>query len=120
MSPGQFLAFAVRCLLAVLLVAGPLAADRVRASNGSLSACDDALTVLLPDQEQAFDDMLEVQGKSGGFDSDDGFDWSNILAESADFILNSARIIRIGRASHSTAPPNHRSCAAPPTGPPLA
>lgn len=32
--------------------------------------------------------------------------------------LDLARLIRVGRACYATAPPRHRPCAAPPTGPP--
>jgi len=35
-------------------------------------------------------------------------------------VLDRAYLIRIGCAFHPTAPPSHRPCAAPPTGPPLA
>jgi hypothetical protein len=44
----------------------------------------------------------------------------HVLAASPQVAIDRARSIEIDRPSYPTAPPSHRPCAAPPTGPPLA
>jgi hypothetical protein len=120
LSLEWFLTCVLRSLLALLLMAGPLTAQPVRAANGSFDASDDPINTLLLAQEQALDDIVETQSEPDHFDSDTGPGWSAVLAGPVERILDRTRSIRIGRVSYPAAPPNHRPCAAPPTGPPLA
>ena len=119
MSLGWSLAFTLRSLLALLLVAGPLTAEHAQTAWGSFRTADDALAILLPDREQSFDEAAEAQDESCRV-TPGGSDWFVLLPESVEIAMDGARIIRIGRASYPAAPPSHWPCAAPSTGPPLA
>ena len=59
-----------------------------------------------------------VQPASDRDDDDHGFGHLLHSPETA-LIIDHSRLIENGRAAYPTAPPSHRRCAAPPTGPPL-
>jgi hypothetical protein len=118
-SLGWSLAFMLRSLLALLLVAGLLTAGHARTAWGSFRTSDNAFAILLSDREQAFDETAEAQDHPCRI-SRGGFDGSLLLPEPIEIALDQARINLIGRASYPAAPRSHWPCAAPSTGPPLA
>jgi hypothetical protein len=117
LSAGSLFAFFVRSLLAVLLLAWPLAAERIRADG---SVTDHAFTILGLDPEQMVADAIAPQGDPERLDGDRGPAWLALAAGTDDLILDQARLVRVSRGPYPTAPVSHRPCAAPPTGPPLA
>jgi hypothetical protein len=110
----------VRPLLALLLVAGLAQAvpsprddgDRARAVESAPKAASLSVDRTAPEPLPA----TTVPDRA------DDLDGSGPLlpAAAAGIVPDLARAIRIGRAAYPTAPPSHRPCAAPPTGPPLA
>ena len=117
MSAGSAFAIPVRLLLAFLLLAGTLAAERMRAS-GSDHSTDHTLTILGLDPEQVLADVVEPQGDPERSNGHTGPAWLALAPGFDDLLLDRARRVRVSRASCPTAPPGHRPCAAPPTGPP--
>jgi hypothetical protein len=121
LTSARFFAALLQPLLALLLLAGAPAAERVpgghsafvRVLEGSINAL-----ALLPDRTESHENL--GQGELDQPDGDDGPDHLVLTTEASHQVLDRARIIRIGRASYPTAPPSHRACAAPPTGPPFA
>ncbi|MGO4525272.1 hypothetical protein AB4097_10465 [Microvirga sp. 2MCAF35] len=108
----------VQPLLALLLIAGTAQAqpcfledrDRNGAVERTLSLTGDVIAPLLDDF------AVRPQGPASGSDHDSG---PILPAGAPAIVLDQARLIRVGRVAHPTAPPSHRPCAAPPTGPPL-
>ncbi len=119
MSLGWSLAFMLRSLLALLLVAGLLTAGHARAARDSFCAASDVFATLLPDREQTFDETAEAQDEPCRVRRG-GPDWSFLLLEPVEVGLERTRIIPTGRASYPAAHPSHWPCAAPSTGPPVA
>jgi hypothetical protein len=116
-SPERCFAFVLHSLVAFLLAVSPMAAELVRAASNS--AVDDAsCKAALLDQDQALDDTVETQAKADASAGGIGPDWRSLPASPGELTLDRVRFIRIGQVSHPTAPPGHRPCAAPPTGPP--
>jgi len=106
----------VQPLLALLLMAGIAQAepclfddnDRARIVERTL----DAASILADDVVQA-DLIAADEGEKGH-----GFGHA-LLPVWTGIVLDRARLIETGRAAYPTAPPSHRPCASPPTGPPL-
>ncbi len=119
MSAGSAFANLVRLILAFLLLAGPLAAERMRVS-GSDRSTDRTLTILGLDPEQILADVVEPQDDPERSNGHSGPAWLTLALAPGfdDLLLNWARSVRVSRSSCPTAPPSHRPCAAPPTGPP--
>ncbi|EIM27845.1 hypothetical protein [Microvirga lotononidis] len=108
----------VQPLLALLLIAGTAQAelclfedrDRNGAVERSLSLTGDVMAPL-------DDYAVGLQTQANG---DNDHDAGSVLpAVAPAIILDQARLIRMACVAYSTAPPTHRPCAAPPTGPPL-
>jgi hypothetical protein len=117
LSAGSAFANLVRLLLAFLLLAGPLAAERMRVS-GSDRSTDHTLMILGLDPEQVLADLVEPQGDPERSNGHSGPAWLALAPGFDDLLLDWARRVRVSRASCPTAPLSHRPCAAPPTGPP--
>jgi len=106
----------VQPLLALLLMAGLAQAeprlfddnDRTRIIERTL----DTAIILADDAFQAERIVTDESEKSHGFGYALLPDWTEI-------VLDRSRLIETGRSAYPTAPPSHRPCAAPPTGPPL-
>ncbi|WP_162820345.1 hypothetical protein [Microvirga calopogonii] len=109
----------VQPLLALLLIAGTAQAqpclfedkDRNGAVERTLGVTADVFAPL-----EEFSVGLQAPAAGG----DDHRDAGVVLPAGAPtVVLDQARLIRVGRAAYPHAPPSHRPCAAPPTGPPL-
>jgi hypothetical protein len=108
----------VQPLLALLLIAGTAQAglcffedrDRNGAVERTLSLAGDVIAPL-------DDYTVGLQAPAGGGNDHDA--GSILPAIAPAIILDQARLIRMARVAYSNAPPSHRPCAAPPTGPPL-
>ena len=106
----------VQPFLALLLMTGTAQAepclfddnDRARIIERTL----DTASILTDDVFQA-DQIASDEAEEGH-----GFGYA-VLPIWTGIVLDQARLIENGRASYPTAPPSHRPCAAPPTGPPL-
>jgi len=108
-------------MLAFLLLAGIPSAEFVRAQDGRLVRIIEtgSKPLWLHRERSTASSSLEVKAAPDRLDGDDKT--SDPLAGAPDFVvlaLDRARLIRISRVGYSTAPPSHRPCAAPPTGPP--
>ena len=116
MSLNRIIMGFVQPLLALLLMAGMAQAepclfddrDRTRVIEHTL----DAVSILADDVIQAEQIASDDAEKGGGF----GY---ALLPSWTGIVLDRARLIENDRAFYPTAPPSHRPCAAPPTGPPL-
>jgi hypothetical protein len=116
--PNRILLAFLQPLLALLLIAGAGQAEpclilderdwSVASSFDTASTWDD------PADEVS----LALQPSSDRDDDDHGFG-ALLLSPEAVLVLDQARLIENSQASYPTAPPSHRPCAAPPTGPPL-
>ena len=105
-------------LLAILLLAGmPMAEPGGDATGHGVRGVEDVLTMVgLPDRSMAHW-PLDASTEPDGCDGDGPQPFLVVMAQEA--LLHRARPIAVGRTSYATAPPSHRPCAAPPTGPPL-
>ena len=125
LAPARLLIGLLQATLAILLLVGVPEAGRIRSDHGVLSGArlEVALKAIEQSREradldaEAWANLDRLEGGEG-----DSSDLSSALLPSRGFglVLDQARLIRIGRTSYPTAPPSHRPCAAPPTGPPLA
>ena len=122
MTPRLLLAL-LQPLLALLLLAGAPAAGRGAAEGASFVRIERALesvglTRAGAEHEAGQAEIRGVPERSGG--GDDGPAPASTAVTPHDVALDRARFIRIGLSAYPTAPPSHRPCAAPPTGPPSA
>jgi hypothetical protein len=117
LSAGSAFAYLLRLLLAFSLLAGPLAAEHIRAS-GSDRSTDHTLTILELDSEQMLADLVEPQGDPELSSGLTGPAWLALSPGFDDLLLDRVRRVRVSRTSWPVAPSSHRPCAAPPTGPP--
>jgi hypothetical protein len=109
----------VQPLLALLLLAAPAQAEpysfedesRVQAFATVLNAID-----ILGDKDD--DALPAIQPMPDQSDRDHG-SGAMLAPMSAELPVSPARLIEISVAAYPTAPPSHRPCAAPSTGPPL-
>ncbi|MFL4996588.1 MAG: hypothetical protein ACJ8CF_18140 [Microvirga sp.] len=117
MIPHRILLALAQSLLALLLMAGAAQAkpclfearDRIGSVEGTLSLSRDVIAPLE-------DTSLYFQAAPSGGDDDPG---SALPGAAPTIVLDHARLIRTSCVSYPNAPPSHRPCAAPPTGPPL-
>jgi hypothetical protein len=109
-------------LLALLLIAGAPLMAHGGSEGPRVEIVDTSFKSLGLARERADQDENRAAADRGDRDRLDGDGPEPIatLTAPCESILDRARIIRIGRSSYPTAPPSHRPCAAPPTGPPLA
>lgn len=116
MIPHRILLAFAQSLLALLLVTGAAQArpcllddrDRIEAPESTPGLSGD-LTAPREDPSPS------LWAASGGED-DAGPALPGVAPA---IVLDQARLIRTGCVAHPNAPPSHRPCAAPPTGPPL-
>lgn len=117
MIPHRILLAFAQSLLTLLLVTGPAQAgpclfddrDGIEALESTRSLSDD----LVAPRE---DPSLPLRATFSGGDDDAG---SVLPGATPTIVLDQARLIRTGCVAYPNAPPSHRPCAAPPTGPPL-
>ena len=117
MIPHRILLALAQSLLALLLLAGAAQAkpclfearDGIGSGESPLSVSGD---VVAPVE----DTSLYLQAAPGGGDDDPG---SVLPGAAPTIVLDHVRLIRTSCVSYPNAPPSHRPCAAPPTGPPL-
>ena len=108
-------------LLALLLLAGVPAAQRMGLRDGALVRVVEAGPKLLwlHRDRAAAPSRFNVGTDAAGFDGSDGDPESKIVSTVASAVAcDHALLERIGLPPYPTAPPSHRPCAAPPTGPP--
>ena len=109
----------VQPLLALLLIAGTAQAEPCFFEERDRNGAVERILNLTGDVIAPLDDVaasLHAPVSGGDSDHDTGY----ILPTAAPvIILDQARLIRMGRVAYPNAPPSHRPCAAPPTGPPL-
>ena len=107
-------------LLALLLLAGEPAAVRGALDDAAFARSEDSLKIvgLVKSNAARESDESEMRGLPERSDGD-GLDPVAVPADLPRLILDRARIIRVGCSAYPTAPPSHRPCAAPPTGPPF-
>jgi hypothetical protein len=118
--PPRLLVGLLQPLLALLLIAGMPPAEPDRMGHGArIRAIESPWKVFDPFRGQMGQWIVEAQAQPNRIDGDGGPDLV-LLPSEPEIVLDLARLIETGRASHPTAPPSHRPCAAPPTGPPLA
>ena len=115
-NPLRFVVLAA--LLALLLIAGAAQAEPClipdERSWSIASSFDTASTW----DDSADEVSLAVQPLSDRDDDDHGFG-ALLVAPEVVLVIDQARLIENSQAAYPTAPPSHRPCAAPPTGPPL-
>jgi hypothetical protein len=105
-------------MLALLLVAGVPLVGPSSGTAQQIQAVERIVAVLAPSDEAAGEWHREAKADQDRFDGGDGPD--PILVPQIRFnLVDQARFIRIGCDFQPNAPPSHRPCAAPPTGPPL-
>jgi hypothetical protein len=115
--PHCFFLAVAQSLLALLLMAGAAqakpclveAGDRIGSVEGTLAFSGEVIAPLE-------DIPLYLQTAPSGDDDDQG---SALPGIAPTIVLDHAHLIRIACVSYPNAPPTHRPCAAPPTGPPL-
>ncbi|WP_262027924.1 hypothetical protein [Microvirga sp. Mcv34] len=109
----------VQPLLALLLIAGTAQAEPCFYEDRDRNGAVERILNLSGDLVAPLDDVAaSLQAPASGGNTD--HDASPLLPAVAPMVvLDQARIIRTGRVAYPNAPPSHRPCAAPPTGPPL-
>ena len=108
-------------LLALLLLAGAPGVEVARAPDGRLVRVVEAGSkpLWLYRERSAASSRAETKAGPDRLDGDSRTPDPVAGAPAAfDLAFDRARLIRIGCVGYSTAPPSHRPCAAPPTGPP--
>jgi hypothetical protein len=119
--PARLLLSLIQPLLALLLLAGVPSAELMRGQDGKLVRVIEAgsKTLWLHRERSAASSSVEAKAGPDRLDGDDKTPDPVVGApDLLAFGLDRACLIRIGRACYPTAPPSHRPCAAPPTGPP--
>ena len=116
MIPARLLAFLIQPMLALLLLAGVPAVEPDR--QGQRVQVVERLLVLATASHGDAAEWRQDEGTATErFDGDDGPDPAVFLPTRPRFIVR-ADGIAVGCDFDATAPPRHRVCAAPPTGPP--
>ncbi|MBO1908040.1 hypothetical protein J4G37_24505 [Microvirga sp. 3-52] len=103
-------------LLALLLIAGAAQAE-------VCLALDERIRTIASSSDMASiwedpSDETSVAAPPSSSPYDPGFGHA-LHSPDVAFVLDQAKLIESSRAAYPTAPPLHRPCAAPPTGPPL-
>jgi hypothetical protein len=109
----------LRPLFVLLLVAGSLTAERVRAADRALRAIDESFRVLGVDCERTLEHTADARGEPERHDGDDPPTWLAVIGHAVEAVPDGVRCSRAARAAYPIALARHRPCAAPPTGPPL-
>ena len=116
--PNRILLALLQPLLALLLMAGVSQAEPcliLDERGWTIESSSDAAGIW---EDRAGRASMAVQPSSDQDDDDHGP--GHVLHPPAvALVIDEARLIENGRAAFPTAPPSHRPCAAPPTGPPL-
>jgi hypothetical protein len=118
---ARLLAACAQALLALLLIVGGPTGEHARADAGKVvrqiefglqgqNTHREPISPANPTELWASPELPE---------SGDGPEPVSACAGATPVLLDLARLVRIGRVSYATAPPSHRPCAAPPTGPPF-
>jgi hypothetical protein len=118
---ARLLAACAQALLALLLIVGVPTGEQARADAGrvvrqiefGLQGQNTHREPLSPT------DPTELWASPELPENGDGPETLPASALATPFVLDLARLVRIARVSYATAPPSHRPCAAPPTGPPF-
>jgi hypothetical protein len=116
--PNRILMALLQPLLALLLMAGAAQAEPCLMVDERAWTLAEASEAASTWDERTDKVSLIVEPSSDTSDSDHAAGYVLPPAEPV-LVLDQARLIRIGRVAYPTAPPSHRPCAAPPTGPPL-
>lgn len=104
--------------LALLLIAGTAQAEPCLMPEERVWVLSKALDTVSAYEDEADRTSAAVHPSQEGGDNDPGL--ADLLhATDEPFIVDWARLIRTRQAARPTAPPSHRHCASPPTGPPL-
>jgi len=114
--PHRILLALAQSLLALLLMAGTAQAkpcliddrDRLGAAETALALPGD----IVESPERV---LADLQAVPGGDDAPG----SILPGVTPTIVIDHARLIRTGCIAYPNAPPSHRPCAAPPTGPPF-
>jgi hypothetical protein len=113
--PARLLALLIQPMLAVLLLAGVPVVELDRLGQ-RVQAVERVLALATDAQESAGEWREDNRAEAERLD---GADTPKVTpAAFAALLLDGARLLEIGCAFDATAPPTHRACAAPPTGPP--
>ncbi len=118
---ARLLAALVQSLLALLLIVGAPTGESARAHAGAMvwqieSGLQGQNTRHEPVNPA---DPAELWAWPEAPDVGDGPEPLSASLAATPVLLDLARLLRIGRVAYATAPPSHRPCAAPPTGPPF-
>jgi hypothetical protein len=106
-------------LLMLLLLAGVPGIDGARAGDGRLvQAVDLGAKALWHHRDRATEAETALAEPRPDRLDDGAPEPAALGSRPAWAALDRARLVRVGRAAYPTAPPSHRPCAAPPTGPP--
>jgi len=116
--PSRILLALLQPLLALLLIAGEAQAEPFLIQDERSWTIASSLDTASTWNDRADEASGTAQSSSDRDDDDHGFGY---LLPSREIVLviDQARLIESSRTAYATAPPSHRPCAAPPTGPPL-
>jgi hypothetical protein len=116
--PNRILLALLQPLLALLLIAGAAQAEPCLIPDERSWGVASSLATASTWNDPADEVSLAVQPSSDRGDDDHGFG-ALLLRPEVVLVIDQARLIENSQAAYPTAPPSHRPCAAPPTGPPL-
>jgi len=115
-TPDRILRALLRPLLALLLIAGATQAESCLILDERNWTTASSLDTTSSWEDWTDKASLAAQPSSGHDDPGVGY---ALHSPEVSFAIDQAKLIENSRASYPTAPPCHRPCAAPPTGPPL-
>ncbi|HEV2557227.1 MAG TPA: hypothetical protein VGU45_01245 [Microvirga sp.] len=115
MIPARLLALLIQPMLALLLLAGVPALEPDRQGH-RVQGVERILALATAAHEDAGEWRSDRSAETERFEGD--APPKGILTAFAPLRLDLALAIAVGCAFDATAPPRHRACAAPPTGPP--
>jgi len=117
----RFIIWLVQPLLALLLIAASAQAEPYLFEDESrIQTFATVLNAVDVMSDRGDDTLPALQPASDRDDDDHGSSAGSALAPvDVEALVDPARLIEISFAAYPTAPPSHRPCAAPSTGPPL-
>lgn len=115
-SPNRILLALLQPLLALLIVAGAAQAQPCLIEEERLWTVASSLEAARTWSERTDKPIAALQPSAAQADD---HDYGSLIPLPETWpVLDEARLIENGRAAYPTAPPSHRPCAAPSTGPP--